>query len=298
MSLEQSGREAEAGELGQGVRGSVVGDDRDGSDERHRDPDVATAPREAAQVVDRPGMVQDHGVGAGVLLGQHPIGPPLDGRAGRTLGDRDERTMAAGERGEAGPVHREGRGEVGAEPGRGMIAGHAMDGEHSRADEGIDLDGALQLAPVAGRDRGHHRHALRGDRGRRDVWTIRRRVVEVFAEQRPVAVLGELGRRAAQHGGVVDRWADVDHDGGQIERPRRLRRSTPDGRRRVEAERTNAVVDLASSILADATARAVDHRLGTSGAMSSGRHGASLPVRSDRLSMRRRAGCDLHGRDV
>ena len=232
-------------------------------------------------------MIEEHRVAAGVLLGQHPIGPPLDGRAGRTLGDRDERAMAAGERGQAGAIHRERGGEVGAEPGRGMIAGDTVDRSNSRRDERVDLGVALGLAPISGRDRGDHRHALGRDDPRRDVWPFRRRVVEVLAEQRSVAVEGELGRRFQQRNGVIHRGADVDHDGGQVERPGRHGLTGPDGNARVEAERTDAVVDLAPSIVVDATARAVDHRFGTSDAMSSdgGRHGASLVC--DRTAVRR-----------
>ena len=276
--LEQSGREAQARELRQCVRGPVVGDDRNWSDDRHRDADVAAAPGESAEVVDRPGMVEEHRVGTGVLLGQHPIGPPLDGRAGRTLGDRDERAMAAGERGEAGAIHRERCGEVGAEPGRRMITGHTVDRSNARSDERVDLGAALGLAPISGCDRGHHGHTLGSDDPRCDVWPFRRRVVEVLAEQRSVAVLRELGRRVQQRHGVVHGRADVDHDGRQIERPGHPGLTDPDGNRRVEAERAGAVVDLAPSIIADATTRAVDHRLGASDATSSdgGRHGASL----------------------
>ena len=191
--------------------------------------------------------------------GRHSTG----GLAG-TLGNGDERATAAGERGEAGSVHRERGGEIGAEAARRMVAGHTMDRPNSRGDERVDLGAALGLAAIARRDRGHYRHTLGGDDPRRDVWPFRRRIVEMLTEQRSVPTAGESGRRFQQHDGVVDGGADVDHDGGQIERPRHPGRAGPDGNRGVEAERTDAVVDLAPSIGADPTTRAVHHRLGTS----------------------------------
>ena len=132
-------RQVEARERPEDRRRALVGEHGHRGDQRHRHARRTGGVDERGDGVDAPGVVEDAGTRAGVLLDEEAARPQRPRRGHRRLGHRHRQAGCGGHRRQPGAVEVEDLGDLRSDARRPTVAGDAEDGVDVDVGEAGDL---------------------------------------------------------------------------------------------------------------------------------------------------------------